>query len=241
MARKTYGDGSLTLQPGASVTENDDGTLTGGATFIGDAGVAGIAIGSSHPYNARIECTSVQFEGLTNGRVQHVASYFGVSNDTRRVSYSAGVASEDIQLHPKFASFAGTPGAEKNGARWHERERNYTIGGQTATEKYYEWLGFFNGVDGAEGEGDNSLVGVTNYLQPSGTVEVSYYTSTTPKMKRLAVSYNTIKGFNKPKGVKNFLLTDMPYRQIGKSFYQVTETYLASDEKGWNRYVYDNA
>jgi len=224
----------LTLQPGASITENDDGTLTGGATFIGDASAAGVAIGSSHPYNPRVECTSVQFEGMTNGRVQHVASYFGVSNDTRRVSYSAGVASEDIQLHPKFASFAGTPGASKNGAKWVKRTDDLGI-------EYYEWLGFFNGVDGAEGEGDNSLVGVTNYLQPSGTVEVSYYTSSAPKMKRLAVSYNTIKGFSKPKGVKNFLLTDMPYRQIGKSFYQVTETYLASDEKGWNRYIYDDA
>jgi len=234
MARKTYGDGSLTLQPGASVTENDDGTLTGTATFIGDAVAAGVAIGSSHPYNARVECTSVQFEGITNGRVRHVASYFGVSNDTRRVSYSAGVASEDIQLHPKFASFAGTPGASKNGAKWVKRTDDLGI-------EYYEWLGFFNGVDGAEGEGANSLVGVTNYLQPSGTVEVSYYTSSAPKMKRLAVSYNTIKGFSKPKGVKNFLLTDMPYRQIGKSFYQVTETYLASDEKGWNRYIYDDA
>ena len=234
MSRKIYGDGSLTLQPGASVTENDDGTFTGTATFIGGDGLGVIAIGSSHPYNARIECTSVQFEGMTNGRVKHTASYFGVSNDTRRVSYSAGVASEDIQLHPKFAKFAGTPEASKNGAKWVKRTDDLGI-------DYYEWLGFFNGVDGAEGEGDNSLVGVTNYLQPSGTVEVSYYTSRAPKMKRLAVSYNTIKGFSKPQGVKNFLLTDMPYRQIGKSFYQVTETYLASDEKGWNRFVYDNA
>ena len=224
----------MTLQPGASVTENDDGTLTGTATFIGDSGAAGVAIGSSHPYNPRVECTSVQVEGATLGRTKHTASYFGVSNDTRRVSYSAGVASEDIQLHPKFASFAGTPGASKNGAKWVKRTDDLGI-------EYYEWLGFFNGVDGAEGEGDNSLVGVTNYLQPSGTVEVSYYTSSAPKMKRLAVSYNTIKGFSKPKGVKNFLLTDMPYRQIGKSFYQVTETYLASDEKGWNRYIYDDA
>ena len=224
----------MTLQPGASITENDDGTFTGTATFIGDEEVAGVTIGSSHPYNPRVECTSTQFEGITLGRVKHVASYFGVSNDTRRVSYSAGVASEDIQLHPKFSKFAGTPGASKNGAKWVKRTDDLGI-------DYYEWLGFFNGEDGAEGEGDNSLVGVTNYLQPSGTVEVSYYTSRAPKMKRLAVSYNTIKGFTKPQGVKNFLLTDMPYRQIGKSFYQVTETYLASDEKGWNRYVYDNA
>ena len=224
----------MTLQPGASVTENDDGTLTGTATFIGDASAAGIVIGSSHPYNARVECTSVQVEGIINGRTKHTASYFGASNDTRRVSYSAGVASEDIQLHPKFAKFAGTPAASQNGAKWVKRTDDLGL-------DYYEWLGFFNGVDGTEGEGDNSLVGVTNYLQPSGTVEVSYYTSRAPKMKRLAVSYNEIKGFSKPKGVKNFLLTDMPYRQIGKSFYQVTETYLASDEKGWNRFVYDNA
>tara|TARA_B110000014_G_C20124850_1_gene598312 strand:+ start:2171 stop:2872 length:702 start_codon:yes stop_codon:yes gene_type:complete len=233
MARKIHGDGSLTLQPGASVTDNDDGTIVGTASFIGDANSAAPGLGSGHPYNGSIQATSWQTEGLPNGTVKYTGSYFGVGNDTRRVSYSAGVASEDIQLHPKFDKIAGTPESPKNGATWVKRE-------DELGEEYYEWLGFYNDGEGSR-NGDNSLVGVTNYLQPSGTVEVSYYTSRAPKPKRLATIHNTISGFSKPTGVKNFLLTDMPYRQIGRSFYQVTETYLASDEKGWNRNVYAKA
>ena len=236
MSFKQQGDFTLKLQEGASITENDDGTKTGIAVFIGDQGQAAFAprIGSGHPFGGGLECTSYTIESIALGRIRYTANYFGVTNDTRRVSYTAGVASEDIQLHPKFSKIAGTPESPKNGAKWVQRTD------PDAEEDYYEFLGFFNGKEGPT-EGDNSLVGVTNYLQPSGTVEVSYYTSRTPRAKRLGTSHNSIKGYNKPDGVKNFLLTDMPYRQIGKSFYQVTETYLASDEKGWNRYVYDNA
>ena len=236
MALDIKGDARLHIQTGASISENDDGTLTGTAVFIGGANNQGFAprIGEPHPFNPKCECTSKSLETMTNKRVKIVCSYFGISNDTRRVSYTAGVASEDIQLHPDFEKFAGTPESPKGGARWSERIQTYDDGGE---EEYYEFLGFFNGKSGVS-EGDSSLVGTSNYLTPSGTVEVSYYTSREPKMKRLATIHNSVKGWKKPEGVKNLLLTDMPYRQIGRSHYQVTETYLASDSVGWNKKLY---
>ena len=233
MSFNQKGNAQFTLQEGASVTENDDGTLTGVAVYIGGDGGGGFApaIGSPHPFQPRCECTSVEFQSISLGRIKYTASYFGISNDTRRVSYTAGVASEDIQLSPNFQKFAGTPENPKNGAKWDPKtEEN----GDT----YYVFLGFFGG---AAGSVDDNLIGVTNFLVPSGTVEVSYYTSRSPKLKRLATIYNKVRGWNKPEGVKNLLLTDMPYRQIGRSHYQVTETYLASDERGWNAQIYDGS
>lgn len=236
MSLNTKGNAALTIQPGAKVTENDDGTLTGVAVWEGGAENLASAprIGSPHPFNQKLECTSYELEGLTLGRARYTASYFGISNDTRRVSYTAGVASEDIQLHSDFEKFAGTPKNPIGGARWLPKVD------PESGEVYYEWLGFFNGENGADGDKD-SLVGTNNYLSPSGTVEVSYYTSREPKMKRLATIHNKVKGWRKPEGIKNLLLTDMPYRQIGRSHYQVTETYLASDEKGWNPKLYKSA
>jgi len=236
MSLDIKGDERLHLQTGASITENDDGTLTGTAVFIGAARFESFRprMGDSHPFNPKCECTSISLETMTNDRVKVVCSYFGISNDTRRVSYTAGVASEDVQLHPDFEKFAGTPTAPKGGARWAERISTYDDGEE---EEYYEFLGFFNGKSGTA-EGKDSLVGTSNYLTPSGTVEVSYYTSREPQMKRLATIHNKIKGWRKPDGVKNLLLTDMPYRQIGRSHYQVTETYLASDSVGWNPKLY---
>jgi len=236
MSLDIKGDERLHLQTGASITENDDGTLTGTAVFIGAAKNEGFRprMGDNHPFNPKCECTSISLETMTNDRVKVVCSYFGISNDTRRVSYTAGVASEDIQLHPDFEKFAGIPTAPKGGARWVERTQTYEDGEE---EKYYEFLGFFNGESGVA-DGKDSLVGTSNYLTPSGTVEVSYYTSREPQMKRLATIHNKIKGWRKPDGVKNVLLTDMPYRQIGRSHYQVTETYLASDSVGWNPKLY---
>ena len=236
MSLDIKGDERLHLQTGASITENDDGTLTGTAVFIGAAKNEGFRprMGDSHPFNPKCEVTSVSLETMTNERVKVVCSYFGISNDTRRVSYTAGVAAEDVQLHPDFEKFAGTHLAPKNGARF--QETTTTIEGEDQ-DPHYEFLGFFNGKTG-NAEGKDSLVGTSNYLTPSGTVEVSYYTSREPKMKRLATIHNSVKGWKKPDGVANVLLTDMPYRQIGRSHYQVTETYLASDERGWNPKLY---
>ncbi len=229
------GNSRLQLQVGAKVVEHDDGTLTGSARWEGGSENAGSApsIGSKHPMNSRLECTSYELEALALGKIAYTASYFGITNSTRRVAYNVGVASEDIQTHPRFEIIAGTPENPQPGAKWIKRTDDLE-------EEYYEFLGFFNGKDGFA-NAKNSMVGTTHYLLPSGVVEISYYTSKQPSAKRLMTIQNTVKGWKKPEGVKDVLFTDAPYRQIGRSHYHVTETYLCSDEKGWNPKVYKKA
>jgi len=38
--------------------------------------------------------------------------------------------------------------------------------------------------------------------------------------------------------VKNFLLMDESYSQVG-NFYQVTQSYLGSGDRGWDKDIYD--
>ena len=236
MPTKRLGDPSLQLQPGWSITRHDDGTITGQAVFHGSAEYAALGprLGGGHPKQPGLECTSITVTSDGLNQVTFNCAYFGIGNDTRRVNYSPGSASEDIQLHPRFKSvLAGSPENPKYGAVWEKVEEN------GITPEHYRWLGFFEKDGTSSTDTINTMVGTTHFLTNSGTVEVSYYTKSTPKMKKLNTIHSRIKGFSKPGNIKNFLLHDMPYRQIGASHYQVTEVYLCSDERGWNVLMYE--
>lgn len=238
MAQKRLGDPTLKLQAGWTVTDNDDGTKSGQATFKGAAAYAssGPRVGDSHPKQGGLECVSITASTDGQDQITLVATYFGISNDTRRVNYSPGSASEDIQLHPKFKSkLAGTPDNPKNGAVFEKVEAAGII------PEHYRFHGFFEKDKDNSADDPGSLVGTTQFLTNSGTVEVSYYVDSSPKLKKLNTIHTNIKGFSKPDNVKDFLLHDMPYRQIGASHFQVSEVYLCSDERGWNKLMYDKA
>jgi len=93
-----------------------------------------------------------------------------------------------------------------------------------------EFLGFFD-------QSIKDLFGVMHYLVPSTMVSLTYWQSTVPSLNKRMSIKSSISGFRKPTDVKNFLLLDIPYRQIG-SFYQVTEQYLGSGPDGWSTKIY---
>lgn len=234
MAMRTKGDLGLEPQVGATVQYNDDGSATGTAVYITDVNSSGLlpSEGSVHPKDPRLTCTNAVFTYLNNNRISSTCTYFGLTSTKRRISYSSGTTSERIETYVDFEELAGSDPYDKstwrNGAVFRKQEAN-----DEYTEKFAEFLGFFpsNGAP-------IDLAGVTEYLNPSGTVEVSYYLDRVPSLSRLMQIHSSVTGFRKPEGVKDLLLIDMPYRQIGDIYYQVSEVYLCSGKNGWSNKIY---
>lgn len=214
-----YADG-VAIQPGYSLTEKNDGTIEGNVTFEADmAYVANLPrMKSAHPRDLRCEMYNREITYLPLKKVRLVASYFGlVGSKTEPVlAYTPSTDKEPIETHPLFTSFAGTKAVPKNGAKF-DRETG-------------QFLGFFNPAI-------EELFGVGHYLVPATMVSLTYWQSSVPSLARRMSIRATIPGFRKPSDVKNFLLLDIPYRQIG-SFYQVTEQLLGSGPRGWSKIIY---
>jgi len=233
------GDAAIALQPGRIISEKNDGTLEGQAIFQCDkADVSSLpAIGSLHPDDNRMEAYEISKTYNSNGLVTAVISYFGLiaSKTDPVITYSGGQNNEPIETHPDFSSFAGTVEAPLNGAKF-----------VTEGEEYGAFLGFTEdtATEGeTEGGDSNQFRGVEYYFTASTQITVSYWQDTAPNLKNRLTIVNKIQGINssdldKPSNVKDFLLLDTPYRQVG-NFYQITEQYLGSGPQGWNSEIYD--
>lgn len=216
--RDFYANG-VAIQPGYKLTEKDDGTIEGTVQFEADRNdIANFPqVGNAHPADSRCECYARELTYGKNGKVFLSASYFGlVSSKTDPVvNYTPNTDRDAIETHPDFATMAGTSASPNNGAAF-----------DAETE---EFLGFF--------DSSNDLFGTRYYLRPSTMVSLSYWTRNRPTLKKRMTIVTSVKGFRKPPDVKDFLLLDTPYRQIG-SHYQVTELYMGSGPDGFNPTVY---
>jgi len=229
MALIKHGDDGLFIQPNRTISEKEDGTLSGSVLWEGARDGRGIlpVIGSSHPDDVRLEMVEATFTFMPNNKVQVQGSYFGLNASTtvKVISYSGAQNQEAIETHPEFESFAGTGTAPKNGAQ-------FEVLTNPDGEEYYQFLGFFQD-DG----GSSDFVGVSSYLTAGTQVSVTYWTDRQPKLNERMKIVNRISGFSTPKDVEDFLYLDTPYRQVG-SFFQVTEQYLGSGKRGWNGDIY---
>lgn len=217
MARIEQGALEIEIQQNRNVSEKNDGTLAGSVIYTADQTFFNLLpqLGASHPDDNRLECYQRDITYNNNGIVTLNAAYFGlVGHKTDQVvSFTGGQNNDPIEVHPDFATIAGTDSAPLNGARFN-RETG-------------EFLGFFTG----------KFMGVSHYLTPSTMISLSYWTDSVPSLKNRLSIVNAVPGVTTPPDVVNFLLLDMPYRQVG-SFYQVTEQYLGSGAKGWNSTIY---
>ena len=222
-------NGSYAIQPGAIVVANEDGTLTGSASFEADFDFKNNLpdVGSAHPADGRLECTSAQRVFLENRKVRHNCTYFGVNSTVKRVTFSTGIASDPIETHPDFDQLAGSYKNPQNGAFWESRP-------DATNAKVPTFVGFFNDKGGKK----TDLTGVTHYFTPGMNIEVSYYSRRVPSQGKVMTVVSRVPGVNTPSNVANFLYTGTSYRQIGRAFYQVTENYIASGPEGWNKKLY---
>jgi len=220
MAVKKKGNPSITLQPGFSLTEKDDGTIDGTCVFECDQSLLNFLPqkGAAHPRDSRCEIYSRTITWMGLEKIQMVASYFGlVSSKTNPIiAYTPNTNKEPLETHPLFETFAGTQASPINGA---------VFDSETGA-----FLGFFD-------QTIKDLFGATGYLVPATMVSETYWQRSVPSLTKRMTIVNSITGFRKPPDVKNFLLLDMPYRQVG-NFYQVTKQYLGSGPLGWSKKIY---
>jgi hypothetical protein len=214
-----YPDG-IVVQPNYVLIEKNDGTIEGNVIFEAEKENASRLpqMGAPHPFEKRCQLYNREIRGIGLNKIQMTGSYFGlVSTKTKSIlSYTPNTDRDPIETNPLFEDFAGTKDAPINGAKFDPETG--------------EFLGFFD-------QSIKELFGATHYLVPSTMVSLTYWQSSPPSLTRRMSIKSSIPGFRKPSDVKNFLLLDLPYRQIN-SFYQVTEQYLGSGPNGWSKKIY---
>ena len=236
MSRIKKGDlDNAIIQPDRSINEKNDGTLEGQVVYkcAKEDDFKLPQVGDEHPDDSRLECYNINKTHNSNGIITATASYFGLTASVTEpvISYSGAQNNEPIETHPDFVSeLAGTVDAPKNGA----------IFVDDAGDVEYGTFIKFGG--GTEDTNTPKFQGTEYYLTPSTQITLSYWTDKVPQLKNRLFIYNDLgnipsRQFQVPPDVKNFLLLDTPYRQVG-SFYQVTEQYLGSGKDGWNEKIY---
>jgi len=231
--RQTYSEG-VSLLPDYSLTEKNDGTIEGQVVFECDDRLIDNLprMGSPHPRDRRCELYDIETTFLGLNKVRMTGSYFGlVAPKTKpTISYTPNTNQEPITSHPNFLTKLMPAGGV-----WRDDETNEFIDANSylaldeEDRKNLEFVGWTNPKD--------ELFGVEYYLTPAALVSLTYWTRSVPLLSKQMIIKKNIPGFKSPPGVKEFLLMDSPYRQVG-NFYQVTENYMGSGEKGFSRLIY---
>jgi len=209
----------LTLQPGATVSINQDETVEASASFkTSTPRTDPPELGDEHPYEFDAKCYNITETRNQAGIITYDCAYFGIIGGRKRseleIAYSGGTSSDPIQTHPDFATL--------------------TAGSNYSYDDDGNFLGFTGG----------DLAGVQYYLTPSSTITISYWQDTAPETEarvKIATSQDLeiiTKGFPLPSDITNWLLIDRPFRQVG-NFFQVSETFIASGPKGWSTDIYE--
>jgi len=214
-----YADG-IAIQPDYELVEKNDGTIEGQVIFECDISRIGNLpqLSNPHPRDNRCECYN---RAITYGRLNKVkltASYFGLTSAKTDpiLSYTPNTNQDPVTSHPDFETFAGNRDSPENGAKFDEDTG--------------EFLGFFD-------PSIKDLFGAEFYLVPATLLSLTYWTRNIPSLSRRMSRKSSVPGFRKPPDVKEFLILDTPYRQVG-SFYQVTEQIMGSGPNGFSSILY---
>lgn len=201
---------------------SESSSVSGQRNTSSNKGIPGV--GSEHPKATGLFCVRRTDTYGELGLKTTTCEFLGIDGEEteRYLFYNAGVNSENIDAHPRFNEIGGTPSEPKNGATFDDN-------------------GQFTGFESA-----SAFAGEANYYAPGASVEVTYYTYKKPNINdRMKIFDAPRMGDNffqkpEPKDKINYLLTDIPYREVvpGSGLYQVTEQYLQSDEYGWNTRIY---
>lgn len=212
-------------QADSSFSIKNDGTIEATTTYKTESQYIDSLpqVGDEHPEDSRIKCYERRITYDSLDLITCACSYFGIAAKKQSdptFDYVGGVNSDPIETHNRFNNIAGDSTTPQNGARFDEQTN--------------EFLGFA-GADAGK------FAGVSNFLTPAVNVNVTYWTTEKPdlslRMKQYDVPEIGKDIFRKMPTVKNYLLVDMPYRQVG-DLYQVTEQYMGSGDRGWIPKIY---
>lgn len=136
------------------------------------------------------------------------------SENTAEVSCT--MREEPIESHPDFERWAGSPDKPNCGI--------------------FDEDGKFTGWN-SKTEGGKIMAGVKSYLVPSYSGTVSYISKGVPSLGGIG-RIGGGGGLPSVGGMYQWMCTGISYQSMSDGNYKVSETYLLSGPKGWNRYIY---
>lgn len=222
--------GSVTggvLAPGAKLSYNTDGTITGEATYNYATSDTVAPLGNAHPDDSRAICVAYTVEYNETFQVASL-QYRGVwSTSAVRVDVQAGLQANPIETHPNFVStLGGTPSAPLNSA-------------------------FFDPTTGAfEGWPAGAalnLGGVRFYLAAANTYRFTFSTTNAATVATAVGNIGQVASSVSAGGLtisqsNGFMLQNVlvEYEYVGVStqIYTYTLVWVSTQPPGWNTNIY---
>ena len=177
---------------------------------------------SVHPIWNGLYCKSVSIKkygdgALITAQYEGGESWSSTSDQYENtVEVSCTMREEPIESHPNFESWAGTP-----------QKPNCGI---------FDEDGKFTGWN-SKTEGGKIMAGVKSYLVPSYSGTVSYISKGVPSLGGIG-RIGGGGGLPSVGGMYQWMCTGISYQSMSDGNYKVSETYLLSGPRGWNRYIY---
>jgi hypothetical protein len=229
MAHVIIGGLSSTLQPGATLSYESDGTITGTARFADLQGASPSPIGGTHPDDIRAVCVSYTLE-YDECFLYSNCVYRGVwSTSATKVDVQASLSANPIETHPNFVStLGGSPGAELNGA-------------------VFDTNGVFLGWPAGSSLG---LGGVRYYLAAGCSIRFTTSTTSGSAVASALASIGSISSsitgggstFTTAYTFPGFMLqnvtVDWQYLGSATTIYTYSLIYVMTQPPGWNSNIY---
>jgi len=153
------------------------------------------------------------------------ANYVGIEGtETAKVyEFSGNVTQEPIETHPNWVTVL----SNKNEFHPTLTSSQISIGGGTNKVSTFEVT-------------NEKWNGITDYLVPSGTLSVTWYSTTAPSALNLSKIFSKVYDFSMNIGDKNWNQTGLTSRIRG-GIYEIKEEYMLSGIRKWNTDVYYSA
>ena len=215
------GNKRLETQPDYELTYQHFGLIEGQVAFkAAEVPVAEFAklLGTGHPDDNRVELYAFRIQRGVAGIRLAVFDCVGLTRDPtdRTVSYPAANNSEPIETHPKFTTFAGSPGSPLNGAIFDEDDNTF--------------LGF---GDGAPAD----LRGVRSYYRSHLICRATYYSRKPPQFSEMGKIVAKPPKVPDIPGVKEWLQLAPSSEQVGRVF-RITEELIGGGANAISKTIY---
>ena len=188
---------------------------------------------SVHPRFTAMAVSKVTWNSGKHGKFYRVTYvYEGFLNSLPEPVYtlSSSLSEEPIELHPDFATIAGTPASPLNGAVFLDPDTQ-KITTDNARGVFREFM-IMNGAS------TNLKAGVEAFLSPGATWQEVYFSTSRPTDLGHLGEIGSPSGPNPTFGSgRNWIYSAADYTRRG-GIYEIRKTWLLSGRNGWDTDVY---
>ena len=177
---------------------------------------------SEHPIWSGLYCKQVQIKKHGGGALitaqYEGAEFWSSSSEVHEntVEVSCTMREEPIESHPRFEYWAGEPQDPKCGI--------------------FDEDGRFTGWN-LKTDGGKIMAGVKSYLVPAYAATVNYISKGVPNLGEIGKIGGGV-GLPALGGMYQWMKTGVSFQSMSDGNYKVSENYLSSGPKGWNKYIY---